>query len=94
MPSESLKPFTSSPSSHTLCPHTNLNRLFVQHPDGTESCATSAPAAVLLPAVVQTAQAPPAVGPTASPKPMEELEMLGKTLLQQSLPPESQQVKW
>ncbi|XP_039669045.1 ADP-ribosylation factor-binding protein GGA1-like isoform X2 [Perca fluviatilis] len=65
-----------------------------QHPDGTESCATSAPAAVLLPAVVQTAQAPPAVGPTASPKPMEELEMLGKTLLQQSLPPESQQVKW
>uniref|UniRef100_A0A8D0ALN6 Golgi-associated, gamma adaptin ear containing, ARF binding protein 1 n=1 Tax=Sander lucioperca TaxID=283035 RepID=A0A8D0ALN6_SANLU len=59
-----------------------------------ESSATSAPAAVLLPAVVQTAQAPPTVGPTPSPKPMEELEMLGKTLLQQSLPPESQQVKW
>uniref|UniRef100_A0A8D0DE73 Golgi-associated, gamma adaptin ear containing, ARF binding protein 1 n=1 Tax=Sander lucioperca TaxID=283035 RepID=A0A8D0DE73_SANLU len=64
------------------------------HSDGTESSATSAPAAVLLPAVVQTAQAPPTVGPTPSPKPMEELEMLGKTLLQQSLPPESQQVKW
>uniref|UniRef100_A0A8D0B0R7 Golgi-associated, gamma adaptin ear containing, ARF binding protein 1 n=1 Tax=Sander lucioperca TaxID=283035 RepID=A0A8D0B0R7_SANLU len=81
---ESLKLFMSSPSSHTLCPHTNLN----------QSSATSAPAAVLLPAVVQTAQAPPTVGPTPSPKPMEELEMLGKTLLQQSLPPESQQVKW
>uniref|UniRef100_A0A8D0AT35 Golgi-associated, gamma adaptin ear containing, ARF binding protein 1 n=1 Tax=Sander lucioperca TaxID=283035 RepID=A0A8D0AT35_SANLU len=65
-----------------------------RHSDGTESSATSAPAAVLLPAVVQTAQAPPTVGPTPSPKPMEELEMLGKTLLQQSLPPESQQVKW
>ncbi|XP_032397002.1 ADP-ribosylation factor-binding protein GGA1 isoform X1 [Etheostoma spectabile] len=64
------------------------------HCEGSESSATSAPAAVLLPAVVQTPQAPPAGGPTASPKPMEELEMLGKTLLQQSLPPESQQVKW
>uniref|UniRef100_A0A8D0AT41 Golgi-associated, gamma adaptin ear containing, ARF binding protein 1 n=1 Tax=Sander lucioperca TaxID=283035 RepID=A0A8D0AT41_SANLU len=67
---------------------------YMCHSDGTESSATSAPAAVLLPAVVQTAQAPPTVGPTPSPKPMEELEMLGKTLLQQSLPPESQQVKW
>ncbi|XP_044047117.1 ADP-ribosylation factor-binding protein GGA1-like isoform X2 [Siniperca chuatsi] len=62
--------------------------------DGTESSATSAPAAVLLPAVVQTLQAPPVGGPTAPPKSMEELDMLGKTLLQQSLPPESQQVKW
>ncbi|XP_045903451.1 ADP-ribosylation factor-binding protein GGA1-like [Micropterus dolomieu] len=59
--------------------------------DGAES---SVPAAVLLPAVVQTQQAPPVAVPTAPPKPMEELEMLGKTLLQQSLPPESQQVKW
>ncbi|XP_028280000.1 ADP-ribosylation factor-binding protein GGA1-like [Parambassis ranga] len=52
------------------------------------------PAALLLPAVVQTPQAPPAGGPAAPPKAMEELDLLGKTLLQQSLPPESQQVKW
>ncbi|XP_075946733.1 ADP-ribosylation factor-binding protein GGA1-like [Anarhichas minor] len=62
-----------------------------QSSDGTES---SVPAAVLQPAVVQTPQAAPAGGGTAPPKPMEELEMLGKTLLQQSLPPQSQQVKW
>ncbi|KAM9363850.1 ADP-ribosylation factor-binding protein GGA1-like isoform 1-T1 [Symphorus nematophorus] len=65
-----------------------------QSSDSTESSATSAPAAVLLPAMVQTPQAPPAEGPIAPPKPMEELDLLGKTLLQQSLPPESQQVKW
>ncbi|XP_034390122.1 ADP-ribosylation factor-binding protein GGA1-like isoform X2 [Cyclopterus lumpus] len=65
-----------------------------QSSDGTESFAACVPAAVLQPAVVQTPQAAPAGGPTAPPKPMEELDMLGKTLLQQSLPPQSQQVKW
>uniref|UniRef100_A0A3Q1G8A3 Golgi-associated, gamma adaptin ear containing, ARF binding protein 1 n=1 Tax=Acanthochromis polyacanthus TaxID=80966 RepID=A0A3Q1G8A3_9TELE len=49
---------------------------------------------VLLPAVVQTPHSAPAGGSTAPPKAMEELDLLGKTLLQQSLPPESQQVKW
>lgn len=44
--------------------------------------------AALQPAVVQTKQAPPAGGA------MEELDLLGKTLLQQSLPPQSQLVKW
>uniref|UniRef100_A0A665VP97 Golgi-associated, gamma adaptin ear containing, ARF binding protein 1 n=1 Tax=Echeneis naucrates TaxID=173247 RepID=A0A665VP97_ECHNA len=44
--------------------------------------------------VVQSQQAPPAGGSTAPPKAMEELDLLGKTLLQQSLPPESLQVKW
>uniref|UniRef100_UPI0037E88AC8 ADP-ribosylation factor-binding protein GGA1-like isoform X1 n=1 Tax=Semicossyphus pulcher TaxID=241346 RepID=UPI0037E88AC8 len=62
--------------------------------NGTESSAASLPAAVLLPAVVQTTQAPPVGGSVAPSKPMEELDLLGKTLLQQSLPPESQQVKW
>uniref|UniRef100_A0A665VPQ0 Golgi-associated, gamma adaptin ear containing, ARF binding protein 1 n=1 Tax=Echeneis naucrates TaxID=173247 RepID=A0A665VPQ0_ECHNA len=42
----------------------------------------------------QLQQAPPAGGSTAPPKAMEELDLLGKTLLQQSLPPESLQVKW
>uniref|UniRef100_A0A3B3BTW9 Golgi-associated, gamma adaptin ear containing, ARF binding protein 1 n=1 Tax=Oryzias melastigma TaxID=30732 RepID=A0A3B3BTW9_ORYME len=50
----------------------------------------SVPAAVLVPAAAQLA--PPAGGPSA--KAMDELDLLGKTLLQQSLPPESQQVKW
>ncbi|XP_043969583.1 ADP-ribosylation factor-binding protein GGA1-like [Gambusia affinis] len=55
---------------------------------------SSAPAVALQPAVVQTSQATPAGGGTATPRAMEELDLLGKTLLQQSLPPESQQVKW
>ncbi|XP_069561045.1 ADP-ribosylation factor-binding protein GGA1-like [Brachyistius frenatus] len=65
-----------------------------QSSDITETSA-SVPATVMLPAVVQTPHAPPVGGPAAAPpKAMEELELLGKTLLQQSLPPESQQVKW
>ncbi|XP_067440123.1 ADP-ribosylation factor-binding protein GGA1-like [Thunnus thynnus] len=65
-----------------------------QSSEGTESYTSSVSAAVLLPAVAQTLQAPPVGGPTAAPKAMDELDLLGKTLLQQSLPPESQQVKW
>uniref|UniRef100_A0AAX7UHI7 Golgi-associated, gamma adaptin ear containing, ARF binding protein 1 n=1 Tax=Astatotilapia calliptera TaxID=8154 RepID=A0AAX7UHI7_ASTCA len=60
----------------------------------TEVSTQSAPASVLLPAVVQKPRAPPVEGATAPPKAMEELDLLGKALLQQSLPPESQQVKW
>uniref|UniRef100_A0A3B5BAQ4 ADP-ribosylation factor-binding protein GGA1-like n=1 Tax=Stegastes partitus TaxID=144197 RepID=A0A3B5BAQ4_9TELE len=67
---------------------------FAKSADITESSAPSVPAAVLLPAVVQTPQTAPAGGSAAPPKAMEELELLGKTLLQQCLPPESQQVKW
>uniref|UniRef100_A0AAQ4S0D7 Golgi-associated, gamma adaptin ear containing, ARF binding protein 1 n=1 Tax=Gasterosteus aculeatus aculeatus TaxID=481459 RepID=A0AAQ4S0D7_GASAC len=63
-------------------------------PDGPGSFAPSVRAAVLQPAVVQAPQAAAAGGPTAAPKPMEELDLLGKTLLQQCLPPQSQQVKW
>lgn len=68
--------------------------LFSQSCDGTEFYTASVPATVLLPAVAQTPQAPPVGGPTAAPKAMDELDLLGKTLLEQSLPPESQQVKW
>ncbi|XP_063052782.1 ADP-ribosylation factor-binding protein GGA1 isoform X2 [Engraulis encrasicolus] len=60
--------------------------------------ATTAAAAVLQPSVMPAA---PAVAPSggvvvaSSPsKALDELDLLGKTLLQQSLPPESQQVKW
>ncbi|KAK2919365.1 ADP-ribosylation factor-binding protein GGA1-like [Channa argus] len=65
-----------------------------QSADGMESFVASVPAAVLQPAVVQTEHTPPAGGSCAPPKAMEELDLLGKTLLQQSLPPKSQQVKW
>uniref|UniRef100_A0A147A1Q6 ADP-ribosylation factor-binding protein GGA1 n=1 Tax=Fundulus heteroclitus TaxID=8078 RepID=A0A147A1Q6_FUNHE len=65
-------------------------KLFCQ---SSESSALGA-AAALQPAAVQAAQAPPAGGTAAPPKAMEELDLLGKTLMQQSLPPESKQVKW
>uniref|UniRef100_UPI003AAC1394 ADP-ribosylation factor-binding protein GGA1-like isoform X2 n=1 Tax=Centroberyx gerrardi TaxID=166262 RepID=UPI003AAC1394 len=65
-----------------------------QSSDSVDPAAPVVPAAVLLPAVVQTPQAPPAAAPAAPPKALDELDLLGKTLLQQSLPPESQQVKW
>lgn len=67
--------------------------LFLQFSDSKEPSAPPPPAAVLLPDVT-TKQAPPVGGPIASSKPMEELDLLGRTLLQQSLPPENQQVKW
>ncbi|XP_061737004.1 ADP-ribosylation factor-binding protein GGA1-like isoform X2 [Nerophis ophidion] len=54
-----------------------------------ENAAPAVPAALLRPAVVQT---PHAVA--EAPKAMDELDILGKTLLQQSLPPQNQQVKW
>uniref|UniRef100_A0A3B4VEF2 Golgi-associated, gamma adaptin ear containing, ARF binding protein 1 n=1 Tax=Seriola dumerili TaxID=41447 RepID=A0A3B4VEF2_SERDU len=73
----------------------NISNNLKKSSDSTESSAPSVPAAVLLPAVVQTQQAPPAgSSTTAPPKAMEELDLLGKTLMQQSLPPESLQVKW
>uniref|UniRef100_A0A667ZZH2 Golgi-associated, gamma adaptin ear containing, ARF binding protein 1 n=1 Tax=Myripristis murdjan TaxID=586833 RepID=A0A667ZZH2_9TELE len=65
-----------------------------QSSDGGEPAAPVVPAAVLLPAVALTPPAPPSGAPAAPPKALDELDLLGKTLLQQSLPPESQQVKW
>uniref|UniRef100_A0A1A7WE35 Golgi associated, gamma adaptin ear containing, ARF binding protein 1 n=2 Tax=Iconisemion striatum TaxID=60296 RepID=A0A1A7WE35_9TELE len=56
--------------------------------------AAESSAAALQPAVTLTSHAPPVEAAAAPPKAMEELDLLGKTLLQQSLPPESQQVKW
>lgn len=48
--------------------------------------------AVLLP--VASATKTPVPVPVTSTKSLDELDLLGKTLLQQSLPPESLQVKW
>lgn len=50
------------------------------------------PAAVLMPSVTTTPASVSA--PVSTVKALDELDMLGKTLLQQSLPPESLQVKW
>ncbi|KAJ8283815.1 hypothetical protein COCON_G00026650 [Conger conger] len=58
-----------------------------------ESVDTDAPAVLLQPAVTTPPQAPPGDAPPGN-KALEELDLLGKTLLQQSLPPESLQVKW
>ena len=65
----------------------------LQSSDSVETPAPVAPAAVLLPSVTAAPAAPATVAPLAS-RALDELDLLGKTLLQQSLPPESQQVKW
>ncbi|XP_046900173.1 ADP-ribosylation factor-binding protein GGA1 [Hypomesus transpacificus] len=65
-----------------------------QSSDSIEPTVPAVPKAMLLPSVTLTPHTP-AVGAQATPvKPMDELDLLGKTLLQQSLPPGSQQVKW
>uniref|UniRef100_A0A8C6SDP8 Golgi-associated, gamma adaptin ear containing, ARF binding protein 1 n=1 Tax=Neogobius melanostomus TaxID=47308 RepID=A0A8C6SDP8_9GOBI len=51
------------------------------------------PAAVLLPSVAQK-ELTPVEGSRAPAKALDDLDILGKTLLEHSLPPESQQVKW
>uniref|UniRef100_A0A4W5MNL2 Golgi-associated, gamma adaptin ear containing, ARF binding protein 1 n=1 Tax=Hucho hucho TaxID=62062 RepID=A0A4W5MNL2_9TELE len=51
-------------------------------------------ATVLLPAVTTIPQAPSGGAPAASPKALDELDLLGKTLLHQSLPPGTQHVNW
>lgn len=64
-----------------------------QSSDSVDQPAPAAPSTVvLLPSV--TAAPTPASGTGPPTKALDELDLLGKTLLQQSLPPESQQVKW
>ncbi|KAG7491530.1 hypothetical protein MATL_G00004640 [Megalops atlanticus] len=64
-----------------------------QSSESVDADVPAVPAAVLKPAVTTPSPAPPSGAPAGS-KALEELDLLGKTLLQQSLPPESQQVKW
>ncbi|XP_053355526.1 ADP-ribosylation factor-binding protein GGA1 isoform X1 [Clarias gariepinus] len=63
-----------------------------QASDTVDTPVPMVPAAVLLPSV-PTTQAPVS-GPVPVVKALDDLDLLGKTLLQQSLPPESLQVKW
>ncbi|XP_076148397.1 ADP-ribosylation factor-binding protein GGA1 [Alosa pseudoharengus] len=67
-----------------------------QSSDSVDPPAPVAPAAVLLPSVTAAPAAPavPVSGAPPTTKALDELDLLGKTLMQQSLPPESQQVKW
>uniref|UniRef100_A0A8C5FDQ4 ADP-ribosylation factor-binding protein GGA1 n=1 Tax=Gadus morhua TaxID=8049 RepID=A0A8C5FDQ4_GADMO len=65
--------------------------------DGAEPVAPAPQGALLLPAVTLSClPAPPPApeAPAAPPSPLDGLDVLGKSLLQQSLPPENQQVKW
>ncbi|GAA6086525.1 ADP-ribosylation factor-binding protein GGA1 [Tachysurus ichikawai] len=63
-----------------------------QTSDTVDTLVPPVPAAMLLPSVTPTPG--PVSAPTAPVKALDDLDMLGKTLLQQSLPPESLQVKW
>ncbi|KAL1005821.1 hypothetical protein UPYG_G00064390 [Umbra pygmaea] len=66
-----------------------------QSSDSVESVVPAAPtAAVLLPAVTLNPQAPSGGAPVAPPKALDQLDLLGKTLLQQALPPGSLHVNW
>ncbi|CAL8388596.1 unnamed protein product [Arctogadus glacialis] len=63
--------------------------------DGAEPAAPGPQGALLLlPAVTLSCLPPAPEAPAAPPSPLDGLDVLGKSLLQQSLPPESQQVKW
>ncbi|XP_071032458.1 ADP-ribosylation factor-binding protein GGA1-like [Oncorhynchus clarkii lewisi] len=63
--------------------------------DSVEPVVPAVPTAtVLLPAVTPIPQAPSGGAPAASPKALDELDLLGKTLLHQSLPPGMQHVNW
>ncbi|KAK3557041.1 hypothetical protein QTP70_024257 [Hemibagrus guttatus] len=63
-----------------------------QSSDTVETPVPPVPAAMLLPSVTPTPATVSA--PTTTVKALDELDVLGKTLLQQSMPPESLQVKW
>uniref|UniRef100_UPI00398F0372 ADP-ribosylation factor-binding protein GGA1-like n=1 Tax=Pristiophorus japonicus TaxID=55135 RepID=UPI00398F0372 len=81
------------PSSHSL-ESSNWNTFQSSEPD--DAAESSALASELLKPAASTAcqQNPACVPASTGSKALDDLDMLGKTLLQQSLPPESQQVKW
>uniref|UniRef100_A0AAY4AHB8 Uncharacterized protein n=1 Tax=Denticeps clupeoides TaxID=299321 RepID=A0AAY4AHB8_9TELE len=64
-----------------------------QSSDSVDTPIPAAPASVLMPELTTPAKTHAGV-PAPPSNALDELDMLGKTLLQQSLPPEKQQVKW
>ncbi|MBN3311249.1 GGA1 protein, partial [Amia calva] len=91
-------PTSSSTSVSQTVDSTGWNSFQVrdgQSSDSVDAPIPAAPAAMLKPAVTAPSQAPPPAQPTPpGNKALEMLEELGKSLLQQSLPPEALQVKW
>ncbi|XP_066563385.1 ADP-ribosylation factor-binding protein GGA1 [Amia ocellicauda] len=86
-------PTSSSTSVSQTVDSTGWNSF--QSSDSVDAPIPAAPAAMLKPAVTAPSQAPPPAQPTPpGNKALEMLEELGKSLLQQSLPPEALQVKW
>eukprot|EP00062_Callorhinchus_milii_P025365 gi/632986266/ref/XP_007910141.1/ PREDICTED: ADP-ribosylation factor-binding protein GGA1 [Callorhinchus milii] len=87
---------STAPSAHTLESSSSWNAF--QSSDADELSAPSAatsddthsPSSHFL----KPAASHPAPSAIAGSKALDDLDLLGKTLLQQSLPPESQQVKW
>ncbi|XP_069765302.1 ADP-ribosylation factor-binding protein GGA1-like isoform X3 [Narcine bancroftii] len=89
----------ATPSLQTL-ESSNWNTFQSSEPDELSGPLTSAeastlPSELLKPSASHQIPVPASIPPTSTgSKALDDLDMLGKTLLQQSLPPESQQVKW
>ncbi|RXN24926.1 ADP-ribosylation factor-binding GGA1-like protein [Labeo rohita] len=86
--SPSAQSFSEFPSKTSSSQELGISLL----DDELMSLAVTPAPAVLLP--VASATKTPVTAPVTSTKSLDELDLLGKTLLQQSLPPESLQVKW
>lgn len=82
----------SIPSSNSM-PHSEDWNTF-QSSDSVDASVPVVSATLLLPSLPPTPKAPSGVNPTVAPKALDGLDLLGKALLQQSLPPDSQHVKW
>lgn len=65
----------------------------LQSSDSIDADIPAAPSLLLSPDPPSHPQ-PPSSGSTPGNSALDELDLLGKTLLQQSLPPEGLQVKW
>ncbi|KAG7460042.1 hypothetical protein MATL_G00217020 [Megalops atlanticus] len=87
-----LNEVTPNPSSSSQVGDSTAWNSF-QSSDSLETAIQSAPGTLLKPAVTSHSQTPPSGAPQGNTA-LEELDLLGKTLLQQSLPPENLQVKW
>uniref|UniRef100_A0A8C3AV69 Golgi associated, gamma adaptin ear containing, ARF binding protein 1 n=1 Tax=Cyclopterus lumpus TaxID=8103 RepID=A0A8C3AV69_CYCLU len=73
----------------TICPHT----FYFQSSDSIDADIPAAPSLLLSPDPASHSQ-PLSSGSTPGNSALDELDLLGKTLMQQSLPPEDMQVKW
>ena len=84
---------TSNASIPTRCVHIYTLALYSQSSDSIDADIPAAPSLLLSPDPSSHSQ-PLSSGSTPGNSALDELDLLGKTLLQQSLPPEGLQVKW